>query len=224
MIDLGRLGYAAAHDVQKQHHAEVLAAREAGSPDASRLLLVEHDPVITVTRRAAAAGHVLASAERLAELGIERVETDRGGDVTYHGPGQVVCYPILDLKHYGFRIHDYMRFLEQAVIDAIAEWGLHGVRDPEATGVWVETPRGLAKLCAMGVRIRRWVSLHGLALNVATDLSHFNEIVPCGLAGRPVTSLCELLGDSGPTVELAKRAISDRLVGALGVSDSAEPE
>src|SRR5262249_23731675 len=160
---------------------------------------VEHDPpVITVTPRAGV--NLLASPEALAAAGIEVEETDRGGDITYHGPGQLVVYPILDLNLLKLRLHEYMRMLAAAVIDTCAAFGVRARRDVCATGVWV--PRGDAdasngtcgsltdaKICAMGVRVRRWVTMHGLALNVTTDLSHFSHIVPCGLVGRPVTSL-----------------------------------
>jgi lipoyl(octanoyl) transferase len=207
--DLGRMSYEDALRRQRQAHAEVLAARSVGGP--MRLLLVEHDPpVITVSRRPSAAGHVLASPERLARLGVQRVETDRGGDVTWHGPGQLVAYPILDLERLGLRIHGYMRFLEDAVIELLAEFGAAGQRDADATGVWIESgepPRAL-KVCAMGVRVSRWVSMHGLALNVAPDLSFFDLIVPCGLADRGVTSLRRVLGDACPTMDQAKAGLS----------------
>ncbi len=259
VIDLGRMGYREAHEVQLAHVEEVLEARRGhGSPSRvsserdpparlgepchrepchrwGRVLLVEHDPVITVSRRKGARTHLVASEAELAAAGVALEETDRGGDITYHGPGQVVVYPILDLNVLMLRLHDYMRLLEQVVIDAIAEFGVVGVRDPEATGVWVgwhgSPSRAsdrlgepghqhgsacceegeLAKIAAMGVRVRRWVSMHGLALNVSTNLEHYRFIVPCGLAGRPVTSLSELLGERGPTMG----EVSDALLRAL---------
>ncbi|GAB4386950.1 MAG: lipoyl(octanoyl) transferase LipB [Phycisphaerales bacterium] len=214
VIDLGRMGYRAAWEEQRRHHAEVLASRENGFARLGRVLLVEHDPVITVTRRPGAMGHLLASPELLARHGVELVETDRGGDITYHGPGQLVAYPIIDLHRAQLRLHAYMRLLEQAVIDAIAGYGVQGWRDPDATGVWVSTgeDRTPAKICAMGVRVSRWVTMHGLALNVTTNLDHFGLIVPCGLAGRGVTSLQAVLGDACPNMERVKRD----LVGCLG--------
>lgn len=221
IIDLGRLGYAQALEVQRARQAELIEARGTPGGQVGTVYLVEHPPVITVTSRPAAAGHVLASAEHLARLGVELHPTDRGGDVTYHGPGQIVAYPILDLERLQrdsgepLGLHGYMRLLEQAVIETIARWGLAGERDPSATGVWVSLggpPSQHAKIAAMGVRVRKWVSMHGLALNVEPDLTHFQLIVPCGLAGRPVTSMRALLDDSTPHVETVKQVLSERLV------------
>lgn len=211
VIDVGRIAYAEAYAMQCAHYEEVLAAREGGAPEGGRVLLVEHDPpVITITRRAGAASHLLATEEMLRRAGVTVAETDRGGDITYHGPGQLVVYPILDLNVFHLRLHDYMRLLEQAVIDTIGGFGVVGVRDASATGVWVPRGEGLtgaAKICAMGVRIRRWVSMHGLALNVTTNLQHFQLIVPCGLAGRPVTSLQAELGERSPSMDTVKSAL-----------------
>lgn len=231
--------YAEAYAAQLAAHAEVLAAREAGSPEIGRLLLVEHDPpVITISRRPGARAHLLASDDLLAHHGVTLAETDRGGDITYHGPGQLVVYPIIDLNHLKLGLHDYMRLLEAAVIDTCARFGITAERDASATGVWVrsEDPprmntdeRGSeptsslnpgpsvfisghsAKICAMGVRVRRWVTLHGLALNVTTNLDHFNLIVPCGLAGRPVTSLQQLLGPRCPSMPEVKHVLTTAL-------------
>ena len=187
VVDLGRIGYADALAIQRETHAALVAARESGAGDARMsVFLLEHDPpVVTVTKRVGAAGHVLASDAALAARGIERVETDRGGDVTYHGPGQLVAYPVVDIQRLGLKVHPYVRWLEQCVIDTIAADGLAGMRDPDATGVWVGADRPERKIAAIGVRLSRFVSLHGFALNVAPDLSHFDLIVPCGLT-RPV--------------------------------------
>jgi lipoyl(octanoyl) transferase len=218
-IDLGRMRYADALERQRAALAEAVALREeAGERWRSspmRLLLVEHDPpVVTVSRRPGAARHLLASPQRLAELGVEVAETDRGGDVTWHGPGQLVAYPIFDLKRLGLGVHGYMRFLEQCVIDTLAQFGLAGERDEAAIGVWITAPQhpsgavpGGAKICAMGVRVSRWVSMHGLALNVDPDLGQFELIVPCGLAGRPVTSMRRELGEACPSVAEVKVAL-----------------
>ena len=192
----------------------MIASRE----DAARvgeLLFVEHDPVITVTRRAGAAGHVLADDAQLGRLNVEVHETDRGGDVTYHGPGQVVGYPVVDLNRVNCRLHAYLRLLEQTVIDSIGAFGVVGVRDESATGVWVERDGVLAKVCAIGVRVRRWVTMHGFALNVDPDLSHFGLIVPCGLHGRPVTSLREVLGDGCPSMDDVRAELGTRLSASL---------
>ena len=195
------------------------------------LLLVEHDPpVITISRRQGARQHLIATDAQLRMAGIEVTETDRGGDITYHGPGQLVVYPILDLNAIGLRLASYMRFLEQNVIDVLARFGVEGMRDqstPPATGVWVQScdAHGLQsvgeasakKICALGVRVSKWVSLHGLALNVTTNLEHFNLIVPCGLVGRSVTSMERELAASGgcPSMDEVKRAMVEQFTRAL---------
>jgi lipoate-protein ligase B len=208
VIDLGRMAYRAAYDLQCSHVDDVIAAREHGG-EIGRILLVEHDPpVITVTRRPTAAANLLASSAELRRAGIEVEQTDRGGDITYHGPGQLVVYPILDLNLLNLRLHDYMRLLEGAAIDACAGLGVAAERDRCATGVWV----GGAKICAMGVRVRRWVSLHGLALNVTTNLDHFRHIAPCGLVGRAVTSLEKELGAGCPSMNEVKAVLSGALL------------
>lgn len=207
MIDLGRLAYGPAYEAQGAHLAEVLASREAGRPEQGRILLVEHDPVITVGRREAGFANLLIGRGALAARGIDLVHSDRGGDITYHGPGQIVAYPILDLNALNLGLHDYMRLLESSVIAAVARFGITGARDPGAPGVWVDD----AKVCAMGVRVRRWVSMHGLALNVTTDLSRFDMIVPCGLTGRQVTSMERLLGPGCPAVGHVRAALAEEL-------------
>lgn len=192
---LGTMAYRQAWAEQEAEHAAVVAGRSPGV-----VLTVEHPPVVTLGRRAElSASHLRASAARLAELGVELVESDRGGDITFHGPGQLVAYPVLRLSDYGLSVGGYVRLLQQAVMDVLEPLGLLPQLDPSAVGVWVPRRRGgagdgtLAKLCAVGVRVKAGVTLHGLALNVTTDLRYFDLIVPCGLA-RPVTSLAELLG------------------------------
>ena len=204
--------YAGALELQRQRQREVIEARGTGAEGVGHLLMVEHDPpVITVSRRPDAARHLVAGPDELEAAGVEISPTDRGGDITYHGPGQLVVYPILDLNALGLRLHGYMRWLESIVIDAIARFGVTGERDDSATGVWV--PRadpgsgGARKICAMGVRVSRWVSMHGLALNVTTNLEHFDLIVPCGLVGRFVTSLERELGERCPTMDEVKRTV-----------------
>ncbi|MHC4128846.1 MAG: lipoyl(octanoyl) transferase LipB [Planctomycetota bacterium] len=200
--DLGRVPYAEALALQRDLQREVLEGRRSPETRSMYLLLVEHDPaVITVTRRRGARQHLVATEQELRAAGVEVAETDRGGDITYHGPGQLVAYPILDLNVLRLRLHSYMRFLEQVVIDTLAPFGLQGRRDPGATGVWTDA----GKICALGVRVSRWVSMHGLALNVTTNLDHFELIVPCGLAGRVVTSLGAQLGDGCPGLDEVKR-------------------
>lgn len=207
------MGYSQARELQDQTHAEVIAARATGGP-AGVVLAVEHDPVVTVTRRKEAADHVIASPELLAQHGVERVETDRGGDVTYHGPGQLVVYPILDLQRLGIRLHEHLRLMEEAVIRAIGSLGILGHRDDAATGVWVGSQPD-AKICAIGVRVRKWVTLHGLALNVDPIMEHFGLIVPCGLAGRPVTSLREQLHTDAPSLDVCAELVTDQLIALL---------
>lgn len=218
LIDLGRMAYQDALAIQRQRQDELIAARGTpGGPGGplGTIYLVEHPPTITITSRPAAAGHVLADEERLRALGVTLCPTDRGGDVTYHGPGQVVAYPILDLQRLAragkpLGLHGYMRLLEQAVIDTLAAFGIHGERDPTATGVWVGTGPAQAKIAAMGVRVRKWVATHGLALNVDCDLTHFGLIVPCGLA-RPVTSMAATLEGPCPSPAQVGRVLGGHL-------------
>lgn len=225
--DLGRLPYGPACDLQVAAHARVLASRESpdsgnaevlsgGAGAVGELLLVEHEPVVTISNRATAEGNLLASPELLARSGVEVARTDRGGDITYHGPGQLVAYPILDLNALNLGLHDYMRLLEDSVIAVCARYGVETVRDPKATGVWTVRD-GLpdAKIAAMGVRVRKWVSMHGLALNVSTNLDHFDLIVPCGLVGRQVTSLERELGAKCPPMDDVKRVLADVLTDAI---------
>jgi lipoyl(octanoyl) transferase len=179
--ELGRVGYGEALVLQR----ELIAARKAGQvPD--QLLLLEHPHVITLGRN----GHmenVLASGEILDRAGITFCPTDRGGDVTYHGPGQLVGYPILDLKDWHRDVGAYVRGIEQTIIDTLSDFGIAAGRIPKLTGVWVEG----RKIAAIGVHLSRWVTSHGFALNVNTDLNYFQYIVPCGLT-KPVTSMAQL--------------------------------
>ena len=212
--DLGRIGYAEALDRQRALHDRLVSGRERHEP--MQVLLLEHDPpVITVSRRPGAERHVLAGERELEALGVQRLETDRGGDVTWHGPGQLVAYPILDLQRLDLRIHGYMRLLEQAVIDTLGRFGLEGRRDETATGVWVGARGPERKIAAMGVRVSRWATLHGLAFNVDPDLRMFDLIVPCGLVGRPVTSLRRELGPAAPDMAQVKRLLGEALVAAV---------
>jgi len=224
VTDLGRMEYAAAYERQKTELERVIAARDWDHPLPGVILLVEHDPpVITVSNRPEARAHLLATEAQLDKAGVTVAPTDRGGDITYHGPGQLVVYPILDLNAFKLGLHDYMRLLESVVIDACTGFGLVTRRDDAATGVWVD--RGMhpaTKVCAMGVRVRRWVSMHGLAINVTTDLSHFDLIVPCGLAGRAVTSLRAELGERCPAMGEVKRAVAGALVQRLAARVDAQ--
>ncbi len=206
--DLGRIDYDSALAVQREWHARVVAARDGSPSEPMRLLLLEHDPpVITVSRRPGAAANLLASPETLAGAGVTVCATDRGGDITYHGPGQLVAYAIFDLNRLGIGIHGHMRLLEELVIVTLEEFGIAGVRDESATGVWVG-PAPSRKICALGVRASRYVTMHGLALNVAPNLEHFGLIIPCGLVGRAVTSMRAELGDRVPSMGAVKSVLA----------------
>jgi lipoyl(octanoyl) transferase len=160
-----------------------------------RLLFVEHPPVFTLGKNGKSE-HVLVSAEHLQKLGIEFFHINRGGDITYHGPQQLVGYPIMDLDKFKTDLGWYLRSLEQVIIDTIAEYGLVGERSAGETGVWLQPndPFMARKICAMGIKCSRWITMHGFALNVNPDLSHFEYIVPCGIQGKKVTSLEKELG------------------------------
>jgi len=160
-----------------------------------RLLMVEHNPVFTLGK-SGKREHVLVSEEQLKNLGIEFFHINRGGDVTYHGLQQIVGYPILDLDKFKTDLGWYLRSLEQVIIDVMAEYGLKGERSAGEAGVWIEPedPFMARKICAMGIKCSRWITMHGFALNVNTDLSHFEFIVPCGIQGKTVTSLEKELG------------------------------
>ena len=191
---LGRIDYQAGLDLQ----AGLVEDRRAGRIG-DTLLLLEHPPVITLgvrTRRGPS--HVLASPGELAAEGVAVHEAGRGGDVTYHGPGQLVGYPIFDLRPDRQDVHRYVRDLEEALIRAVAEFGVAAGRVQGLTGVWVGPAGREEKLAAIGVRISRWITSHGFALNVGAELDHFRLIVPCGIADRGVTSLERLLGRGVP--------------------------
>lgn len=217
VIDLGRMAYAEAYEAQRAHHAEIRAAREAGTPVPGRVLVVEHDPVVTISRKAAAGSNLLASPELLARHGVGTAPTNRGGDITYHGPGQIVVYPIVDLRTLDLRLHEYLRTLEGAIIACLGSFGVGAVRDADATGVWIPNDAGEPerKIAAIGVRVERWVTLHGLALNVRANLDHFRLIVPCGLVGRAVTSLDREMGEACPSTGAVRTRLCDAVVEGL---------
>lgn len=212
LTDLHCLDYRAAWLAQEAAHARVLAGGE------TEILLVEHPPVITLGRRAEeSATHLVASRETLAARGIEVVESDRGGDVTLHAPGQLVAYPIVRIADYRLSVGAYVKVLEHSVIDCLARFGIAGRLEDKAIGVWTGMPA--RKICALGVRIKRGVALHGVALNVTTDLSLFDLIVPCGLAGRGVTSMARVLGEA-PVMDDVKRVLVECLTARLGFTTS----
>ena len=186
-VDLGLIPYAEAHALQKR----IVAARKPGAIE-DVILFCEHPHVITQGRNGKRE-HLLASENVLRQKGVEFFETSRGGDVTYHGPGQIVAYPILNLAAIRRDVVWYVRQLEEAMIRATAEFGIAAGREAGKTGVWVGEGKSSEKLGAIGVHISRWVTSHGLAYNVATDLRNFELIVPCGIADRKATSLEKLL-------------------------------
>ena len=192
---LGRVPYAEGLQIQEQ----LVAERQAGRI-VDVLLLLEHDPVFTMGR-SSRAENILLSPEALRSRGFDIFETGRGGDVTYHGPGQVVAYPILELPTERRDVHRYVRDLEEVMIRACADYGITAGRIKGMTGAWV----GAEKVGAIGVRIARWVTSHGFALNVANDLAPFSLIVPCGIYDKGVTSLSRLLGREVAVDEAAGR-------------------
>ena len=199
-VHLGRRPYAEALELQRA----AARLRITGEIAEDLLILVEHPPVVTLGRSSKDA-HLVASAELLAARGVELFEVERGGDVTFHGPGQLVGYPIVDLKRHRQDLHWYLRQVEEALIRAIARHGLAGWRSPGYTGVWVgdepDVVGGTRKLASIGVHARDWVTWHGFALNVATDLAYFDLIVPCGIPGVTMTSLRRELGDRAPSLD-----------------------
>lgn len=193
--DLGRMAYQEAWDYQEKLLAENVAAKTGQRDTRHYLLFVEHPPVYTLGK-SGNIGNVLISEEERTSRGIEFFKINRGGDITYHGPGQIVVYPIFDLEKFYTDIGRYLRNLEEVIIQTLAEYGIRGDRSKGETGVWIDPDvKGRErKICAIGVRCSRWVTMHGLAFNVNTDLSYFNNIIPCGIQDKQVTSLQKELG------------------------------
>ncbi|MBQ9138583.1 MAG: lipoyl(octanoyl) transferase LipB [Alistipes sp.] len=215
--DLGTMPYKECWDLQQSYFDSRLEIRRSGveAADCGTILTVEHPPVYTLGKSGKQSNMLIPEAY-LKSLGAEFFHIDRGGDITFHGPGQIVCYPILDLGALGIGLRRYIEILEQAVIDTVALYGITGERLEGATGVWVcdrqadDTPRNWRKICAIGVRASHFVTMHGLALNVATDLKWFTMINPCGFTDKGVTSVSKEVGRS-VDVELVKQ----QLVAAL---------
>jgi lipoate-protein ligase B len=195
LVWLGRVEYESAWQLQL---ALARARREGSVPDL--LLLLEHPPTFTIGR-SGGQQHLLISGDEVAALGARVYEVDRGGDITYHGPGQLVGYPILDLTTRGRDVHRYLRLLEEVVIRAVAELGVVAGRQAPHTGVWI----GDEKVAAIGVKVSRGVALHGFALNIAPNLDHFAAIVPCGIRDKGVTSLAAWLGAAPDARRVAAR-------------------
>lgn len=197
---LGRKDYKETWDYQESLFQDIIDTKiknrreDAGLETANHLLFVEHDPVYTLGK-SGDAEHLLADKQKLKTIGATYYKTNRGGDITYHGPGQVVGYPILDLENFFTDIHRYLRELEEIFIRILADYDLKGMRSKGETGVWLDVGTPFArKICALGVRSSRWVTMHGFAFNVNTDLGYFDHIVPCGIRDKDVTSLQRELG------------------------------
>ncbi len=204
--DLGEIEYGKAWETQENYMKEGLAikslrhSQESSDisqqrPISNRLLLCTHPHVYTLGK-SGAMENLLINNQSMKDLGVTFYKTNRGGDITYHGPGQMVAYPILDLEQFFTDLGKYMRFLEEAIIRTLRDFGIESGRLEGSTGVWLDadTPGKARKICAMGVRCSRWITIHGLALNVNTDLSFFNHIVPCGIIDKGVTSMQQELG------------------------------
>jgi lipoyl(octanoyl) transferase len=222
---LGTMEYGAAWALQEQYMERNLKAKaarynaSATAPEADQPAETEHHlffcrhPHVYTLGKSGHMENLLLGNARLKELGVSFYRTNRGGDITYHGPGQIVGYPVLDLERFFTDLGRYMRSLEEVVIRVLAAYGIEGDRLPGATGVWLEpaTPRA-RKICAMGVKCSRWVTMHGFALNVNTDLSYFNHIVPCGISDKSVTSMQQELGravDEQETEKLLREAFAE---------------
>lgn len=195
IIDLGLKDYKQTWDYQEELFQEIVKiksenrSKEEQQPTPNYFLFVEHPHVYTLGK-SGDFSNLLLSQEQLETKGATFYKINRGGDITYHGPGQIVGYPILDLENFFTDIHKYLRFLEEIIIKVLADYGLKGERSSGETGVWLGVGTPFArKICAMGVRASRWVTMHGFALNVNTDLGYFDNIIPCGIRGKSVTSL-----------------------------------
>ena len=217
IIDLGQKPYGESLKIQEKYFNTIIDLKRSNRknstfvPTDNYLLWVEHSPVFTLGK-SGKMENLLLDQETLVKKGIEFYKTNRGGDITFHGPGQLVVYPILDLDNFFTDIHKYLRFLEQAIINTLKEYGLKTKRSPGETGVWLDVGTPFArKICAMGVRASRWVTMHGLALNLNIDLRYFDYIVPCGIQGKGVTSLAKELGK-----EIDIKLVKEKLKNHLG--------
>lgn len=215
-VDIRELGfrdYKETWEYQERLFSDLLQLKSSNRkadqplPTPNYLLFVEHPHVYTLGK-SGDRNNLLVPESVLAERGATFYHINRGGDITYHGPGQIVGYPILDLENFFTDIHKYLRFLEEMVILTLADFGLKGERSPGETGVWLDvgTPNA-RKICAMGVRASRWVTMHGFALNVNTDLSYFDLMIPCGIRDKGVTSLSAELGRHTPLQEVKTRLL-----------------
>ena len=211
--DLGLKDYKAAWDYQEELFKGIIDLKIKNRREETTLetpnyfLLVEHPHVYTLGK-SGDFSNLLISKEKLAEIGATFYKINRGGDITYHGPGQIVGYPILDLENFFTDIHKYLRLLEEMVIKTLAEYGLKAERSKGETGVWLDVGTPFArKICAMGVRASRWVTMHGFALNVNANLGYFDHMIPCGIKGKAVTSLNVELGKAEVSMEEVKEKL-----------------
>lgn len=209
--DLGSLGYQDAWDAQVVIFDAIVAAKMANRNNntsfetENHLLFVEHPHVYTLGK-SGDLSNLLLNEKQLKAKGATFYKSNRGGDITYHGPGQIVGYPIFDLENFFTDIHKYLRFLEEAIILTLDEYNLKAERSPGETGVWFDVGTPFArKICALGVRCSRWVSMHGFALNVNVDLGYFDNIIPCGIKGKAVTSMEAELGRKVPVAEVKQK-------------------
>src|SRR5665213_1402985 len=202
LLELGLTPYREAWELQREIFQRVMAGEEDDT-----LILVEHPPVYTFGRGADMANFLLSD-DKLQELGAEKFEIERGGDVTYHGPGQLVGYPILNLGHFKEDLGWYLRALEETIIEVLRTYDVEGFRIKGRTGVWVGVEGNEEKICAIGVHASRWCTMHGFAFNVNTDLSYFQHIVPCGISDRGVTSLATVLGHEVPMEQACERYVT----------------
>jgi len=212
-VPLGRAPYAEALELQRT----LARDRISGVIPQDVLLLVEHSPVVTLGR-SSKGKHLLASPEFLATKGVELFEVERGGDVTFHGPGQLVGYPIIDLKRHKQDLHWYLRQLEQALINSLGTYGIVAEQNTGLTGVWTRS----RKIASIGVHARDWVTWHGFALNVTTDLSYFDLIVPCGISGVEMTSMARELG-ADPNAEDVRRTVCESFAATFDLKTTATP-
>ncbi|MFR9503611.1 MAG: lipoyl(octanoyl) transferase LipB [Rikenellaceae bacterium] len=222
--DLGTMAYGECWELQQKLFQEMLSAKgeqvseeasEAQGSKAGYILLVEHPAVYTLGK-SGKSDNILFSEEQLAAIGADYYHIDRGGDVTFHGEGQIVLYPILDLEQVGIGLKEYITALEQAVIDTVAHWGIIAGRSEGAAGVWITKGASRNKICAIGVKSSRYITMHGAAMNVKTDLNFFNYINPCGFTDRGVTSL-EVEYGGKVSMEEAKELLLNNLIKILNV-------
>jgi lipoyl(octanoyl) transferase len=222
--DLGNKDYQSTWELQEEYFQNIIQTKmdnrkvseEEKQATQSHFIFVEHPHVYTLGK-SGDASNLLINQETLEQKGAQFIKVNRGGDITYHGPGQIVGYPILDLDNFFTDIHLYLRKLEQVIIDTIAEYGLVGDRSEGETGVWLDVGKPTArKICALGVRTSRWVTMHGFALNVNSDLQYFDYIIPCGIRGKAVASMHSELGRN-VDMEEVRQKIKKNFIKEFGV-------